>query len=66
MCYNLPFESLLEVCHKLECKFRDCWNPEHLYVGTHGENMRDKFINYEYKDPRQWAKNNGITYKETK
>ena len=27
--------------HKSICKRRDCWNPEHLYVGTQLDNGRD-------------------------
>ncbi len=27
--------------HKPECKFRNCWNPEHLYVGTAHQNIQD-------------------------
>ena len=27
--------------HKKECKYKNCWNPEHLYVGTHADNMKD-------------------------
>lgn len=27
--------------HKIECSNRNCWNPDHLYVGTQAENMID-------------------------
>jgi hypothetical protein len=29
------------VLHKPECKFHDCWRPEHLYIGDQWDNMRD-------------------------
>ena len=38
---NFNLESDLQINHKPECKYRDCWNPEHLYVGTQVENMSD-------------------------
>lgn len=28
--------------HKPICRYKNCWNPEHLYVGTHTDNMRDE------------------------
>lgn len=35
-------DSATMVLHKRECKSRACWNPEHLYLGDHTQNMRDR------------------------
>lgn len=28
--------------HKLECSDEECWKPEHLYVGSHKDNQKDR------------------------
>jgi hypothetical protein len=39
--HGLDLESKLKALHKDECPNQSCWNPEHLYVGTQGENIED-------------------------
>jgi len=34
-----PIPSGLLICHK--CDVRHCWNPDHLFVGTSHDNIRD-------------------------
>lgn len=29
------------ILHKLECRNKNCWNPEHLYDGTPSDNVCD-------------------------
>ena len=31
----------LQALHKNECHRKNCWNPNHLYVGTPQDNVRD-------------------------
>lgn len=48
ICYifhNLDLEDLGQMAlHKLECKYRRCCNPDHLYVGSQEQNENDKLI----------------------
>ena len=40
---GLDLSSILQANHKDDlCRHRNCWNPEHLYIGTKSENETDK------------------------
>lgn len=36
--------SELHVLHQLNCYSRACWNPNHLYLGTNEDNIRDTWM----------------------
>lgn len=38
--WGFDLESSMQILHW--CNNPRCWNPEHLYEGTHDDNMRDK------------------------
>lgn len=37
---DLSNPSLMAL-HKTECKFKDCWDEHHIYVGTQSDNIKD-------------------------
>ena len=39
--HGLDLKSSLQALHKQECPNPDCWNPDHLYIGTAKDNVRD-------------------------
>jgi len=38
--FNGPIPKDLQILHK--CDVRNCVNPQHLYLGTHSDNMQDR------------------------
>jgi len=38
---EFDLEGDKQVLHKLCCTHRNCWNPEHLYIGTPSDNVMD-------------------------
>lgn len=37
----------VQVNHQLHCFNKNCWAPNHIYIGTHQENMLDSYIKHE-------------------
>lgn len=37
-------DKKVQVNHKLACTHNNCWNPEHLYIGTKSDNRLDEII----------------------
>jgi hypothetical protein len=39
---NYDLNSELYVLHQIWCFNKNCWNPEHLYIGTQADNVLDQ------------------------
>lgn len=40
--HGMDLNSNLEACHKDICNMASCWNPDHLYVGSRQQNVKDQ------------------------
>lgn len=47
---GFDLNSNLLVLHKLICVSKFCFNPEHLYVGTHSDNSNDSVISRTHRN----------------
>lgn len=52
--YDLS-DKTKQINHRIICLNKNCWNPDHLYIGTESENKADRF----YKD--EWHTGNQYT-----
>lgn len=52
-----PIPKGLAVCHR--CDVRNCIEPEHLFVGTHTDNMRDMMAKGRHKRPDSRGEKHG-------
>jgi len=43
------------ILHAIECKYRQCWNPEHLRVGTQKDNIKDSIAAGTFTGPQKSA-----------
>lgn len=46
-------DELTQVNHKKSCPYKDCFNPEHLYIGNQAENVRDSVRQKTHKEARK-------------
>lgn len=66
--FDLDSNTHSHVLHKPECNNKLCVNPDHLYIGTHQENMRDKQYsthcpnNHEFTQQNTRYNRNGSKY----
>lgn len=64
--HNGPIPEGMLVCHKRKCNNRACVNPEHLYLGTQFDNMRDASALGTLKGRRQGRKLSGEEHRSAK
>lgn len=48
---DLELDSKMYALHKNSCPNKNCWNPEHLYVGTASDNVQDSIQKGTYIAP---------------
>lgn len=60
---DFDLNSLLQINHIRECRYANCWDVEHLYTGTHRDNMEDwKVNNIICRNGHELSKDNTYTY----
>lgn len=59
---GFDINSPLQVLHKASCPNRHCFNPEHLYIGTQSQNIRDTVNARTHKESRKTSCSRGHRY----
>lgn len=55
----------LQANHRIECPNKECWNPEHLYAGTHEQNLADAKLLKQSHNSKKTHCLNGHEFNET-
>lgn len=50
--WGFDLNSPVLILHKIACGHPNCWNPEHLYEGTHADNAFDSQMSGTFKNAR--------------
>ena len=53
-------DNNLQANHKSECSSKCCWNYEHIYLGTHKQNIQDYLGSGHYNSKKMHCKNGHI------
>ena len=61
---GMPLESTMQVNHMVSCPNKNCFNPEHIYIGTNSQNMLDAVITGNHPNTRKTHCPNGHLYNE--
>jgi hypothetical protein len=53
--YYLKFDLKSKLCVLHKCDNPACFNPKHLFIGTHADNNADKIAKGRWDGPKPWT-----------